>query len=89
MNFFPFFYTKQASFDLPTSSSVPTPCAERRTHNLTFDLTSYGLEHIERDGRFHFKCFGTSKKRYMSLAVPKCESKIVKTLKTAIDQSVK
>lgn len=71
--------------------SVPT--AETRAHNLTFDLGAYGNNGDEDNTSlpphgFHLKLFGSVRHRYMALAVPKCESKVVKTLKMALYQSV-
>ena len=70
----------------------PVPTPEIRVHNLTFDLDAYDngtrcLNDVQPVG-FHLKIFGSIRDRYMSLAVPKCESRLVKILKTVLDQSV-
>ena len=72
-------------------------------HNLTFDLDAYENDcggggwtnggggwvpgELQPQG-FHLKMFGSVRHRYMALSVPKCESKLVRTLKVALDQSV-
>ena len=82
-------YGAVASLERPESTSIPLP--ETRVHNLSFDLNAYGnnLAPIDpqRQG-FHLKIFGSSRNRYLSLAVPKCESEIVKMLKVVLDQRV-
>lgn len=66
------------------------PLRERRQHNLHFDLTAYGADSIEVDGHqgFSLKIFGTSRHRYMSLAIPRCESPLVKALRVVLDRSM-
>ncbi|KAK7500326.1 hypothetical protein BaRGS_00008549, partial [Batillaria attramentaria] len=66
------------------------PLRERRQHNLHFDLTAYGADNVELDGHqgFSLKIFGTSRHRYMSLTIPKCESPLVKALRVVLDRSM-
>ena len=81
-------YGAVAALDRPSEHVVPAP--EIRVHNLTFDLHAYGNNSHEElfPQGFHLKIFGSLRHRYMALAVPKCESKLVKTLKVVLDQSV-
>ena len=81
-------YGAVAALERTQETSVPTP--ETRVHNITFNLLAYengGGEDSYPQG-FHLKLFGSFRHRYMSLVVPKCESKVVKTLKVVLDQSV-
>ena len=81
-------YGAVAAIERPNQTLVPTP--EKRVHNLTFDLSAYGNSSFDEDGKSNFslKIFGNSKCRFIALAVNKCESKIVKALKTILDKSV-
>ena len=81
-------YGAVAAIERPNQTLVPTP--EKRVHNLTFDLSAYGNSSYDEDGKSNFslKIFGNSKCRFIALAVNKCESKIVKALKTILDKSV-
>ena len=85
-------YASIASVTRSSECSVPLP--EIRAHNLTFDLHEFqNHKSIPETGhvnpqKFHLKIFGTHRNRYMTLVVPKCESKLVRTLKTVLDHSV-
>lgn len=81
-------YGAVAAIERPGQRLVPTP--ETRVHNLTFDINAYdnGCQNDPFPQGFHLKIFGTISHRYMALAVPKCESKLVRTLKMVLDQSV-
>uniref|UniRef100_A0A0B6ZV97 FAD-binding domain-containing protein n=1 Tax=Arion vulgaris TaxID=1028688 RepID=A0A0B6ZV97_9EUPU len=81
-------YGAVAALDRPDECQIPMP--ERLMHNLHFDLTAYGAETSEVDGYqgFSFKVFGTSRHRFMSLSIPKCESPQVKSLRTVLDRSM-
>ncbi|XP_067651778.1 uncharacterized protein [Haliotis asinina] len=81
-------YAAVAAVERPEQHNVPMP--ERRVHNLHFDLTAYGTDTSECDGLtgFSLKIFGSSKSRYMTLIVPKCESPLVKTLRVVLDRSM-
>ncbi|RUS92172.1 hypothetical protein EGW08_000025 [Elysia chlorotica] len=81
-------YGAVAALDRPSECQVPLP--ERHVHNLHFDLTAYGSDTSEVDGYqgFSFKVFGTSRNRYMTLSIPKCESPLVKSLRTVLDRSM-
>ena len=81
-------YGAVAAVERPGQRLVPTP--ETRVHNLTFDLNAYDADcgHDPLPQGFHLKIFGSVSHRYMALAVPKYESKLVKTLKVVLDQSV-
>lgn len=81
-------YGAVAALERHDQASVPTP--EIRVHNLTFDLNAYGndCDNDPYPQGFHLKIFGSARHRYISLAVPRGESKLVKTLKGILDQSV-
>lgn len=82
-------YGAVAAIERQNQTLVPTP--EKRIRNLTFDLSAYGNCAYDEDGQSNFtlKIFGNSKCRYIALAVNKCESKVVKALKTILDKSVR
>jgi len=73
----------------PLSSDVQF-IPEIRVHHLTIDLTSHCKECVNDPFpiSFHLKMFGGSAQRRLALAVPKCESRLVKSLKVMLDQSV-
>ncbi|ELT88966.1 hypothetical protein CAPTEDRAFT_195875 [Capitella teleta] len=81
-------YGAVAALERHDQASVPTP--EIRVHNLTFDLNAYGndCDNDPYPQGFHLKIFGSARHRYISLAVPRGESKLVKTLKGILDQSI-
>lgn len=81
-------YGAVAALERPFEQSFPTP--ETRIHNITFDLNAYdnGCGDDPFLQGFHLKLFGSFRHRYMSIAVPRCESKLVRTLKVVLDQSV-
>ncbi|XP_062572350.1 uncharacterized protein LOC134234314 isoform X2 [Saccostrea cucullata] len=81
-------YGAIAAIERTEARDVPTP--EKRVHNLTFDLSAYGAYHSENDNSpgFSLKVFGNSKHRYISLAISKCESPVVKALRTILDRSM-
>ena len=84
-----FVYGACAAIERPKQTLVPNP--ETRVHNLTFDLSAYGgATTLDEDGQaqFSLKIFGNSKCRYMALAVDKCESTVIRTLRTILDKSV-
>ena len=82
-------YGAVAAVERTDQRQVPTP--ETRIHGIYFDLVAYGndLQEEEYPAAFHLKLFGSLRNRYMSLAVPKCEAKLVKMLKVVLDQSVR
>ena len=59
-------------------------------HGLMFDLSAYGIDTSEmEDGSgFSLKLFGSSRYRFMSLAIPKSESLLVKNMRLILDRSV-
>lgn len=81
-------YGAIAAIERTEARDVPTP--EKRVHNLTFDLSAYGAYHSDNDCSpgFSLKVFGNSKHRFISLAISKCESSVVKALRTILDRSV-
>ncbi|XP_076449045.1 uncharacterized protein LOC143285552 [Babylonia areolata] len=82
------FYGAVAALERPNETQIPLK--ERSQHNLHFDLTAYGSDSLEVDGHqgFSLKIFGTSRHRYMSLLIPKCESPLVKALRVVLDRSM-
>ena len=59
-------------------------------HGLVFDLSAYGIdtsEMVDASG-FTLKLFGSSRHRYMCLAIPKSESLLVKNMRLILDRSV-
>ena len=82
-------YGAVAALARPEERQIPTP--EVKVHNLTFDLNAFGNDCSDDPfpQGFHFKIFGGYRYRYMALAVPKCESKLVKSLKVVLDQTVR
>lgn len=81
-------YGAIAAIERTEARDVPTP--EKRVHNLTFDLSAYGAYHSDNDCSpgFSLKVFGNSKHRFISLAISKCESSVVKALRTILDRSM-
>lgn len=82
-------YGAVAAIERQKQTLVPIP--ERRVHNLTFDLSAYGgpipYEELGQS-KFSMKIFGNSRCRYMALSVNKCESSVVRTLRTILDKSL-
>lgn len=81
-------YGAVAAIERNNCTLVPTP--EKRIHNLSFDLSAYSSTAYDEDGRSRFtlKIFGNSKCRYLALAVNKCDSNVVRALKTVLDKSM-
>ncbi|XP_059160741.1 uncharacterized protein LOC131944219 [Physella acuta] len=77
-----------ASMDRTDLSSVPL--AERRVHGLVFDLSAYGIELGDMDVNtgFTLKMFGSTRHRYMSLALPRSESTLVRHMRLMLDRSM-
>lgn len=71
--------------------SCQVPTAEKRVHRLVFDLSAYGKDFVPKcpdtDG-FHLKLFGSYRNRYMSIAIQRGDSSLVKSLRLAMDPSV-
>ncbi|XP_069594946.1 uncharacterized protein [Ranitomeya imitator] len=77
-------YGANAAFERPDQRQVPTP--EIRAHNLYFDLSAYGID-VSSSGKdtlnkpgFHLKIYGTFRNRYMALACPASDTKVVRFL---------
>ena len=81
-------YGAVAAVERPGQRLVPTP--ETRVHNLTFDVQAYGTPRVHNNfpHNFHLKIFGSISHRYMALAVPKVQTKLIKTLRLVLDQTV-
>ncbi|XP_064641268.1 uncharacterized protein LOC135496080 isoform X1 [Lineus longissimus] len=81
-------YGAVAAIERPEQRQVPTP--EIKVHGLTFDLTAFNHDYEDEFpiNGFHFKIFGSVRNRYMALSIPKCESKMVRTLKVVLDKSI-
>ncbi|XP_069758183.1 uncharacterized protein [Narcine bancroftii] len=84
-------YGANAALERADQRQVPTP--EIRAHSLYFDLSAYGAEFASsnkeaqglqssalRPGS-HLKIYGTFRNRYMALACPMSDSKVVKFLR--------
>lgn len=86
------------------SSKITRPTPDRVIHGITFDLSQHGKDlattafdiaaavptssSTALPRAFHLKIFGSLHRRYMALAVPRCESDIVRGLKACDDHGV-
>ena len=88
-----------ATIERKDACAVPMP--EIRANNLTFNLSAYigsengdksrrngGNNRNEKDKMFHLKIFGSKRHHYMTLAVPKTESKLIRSLRNPSDRTV-
>ncbi|XP_071973625.1 uncharacterized protein [Engystomops pustulosus] len=85
-------YGANAALERPDQRQVPTP--EIRAHNLYFDLSAYGID-VSSSGKdalskpgFHLKIYGTFRNRYMALACPASDTKVVRFLRYTPNSSV-
>ncbi|CAN2389502.1 hypothetical protein PRIEUP_LOCUS5915 [Pristimantis euphronides] len=85
-------YGANAAFERLDQRQVPTP--EIRAHSLYFDLSAYGIDvtsggkdTLNRPG-FHLKIYGTFRNRYMALACPASDAKVVRFLRYTPNSSV-
>ncbi|XP_045652174.1 WW domain-containing oxidoreductase isoform X1 [Ursus americanus] len=91
-------YGANATITRLDQRQVPTP--EIRAHNLYLDLSAYGIEvtsvakeapslpqAVEQPG-FHLKIYGTFRNRYMALACPASDSKVVRFLRHTLSPSI-
>ncbi|XP_075045100.1 uncharacterized protein LOC142104373 [Mixophyes fleayi] len=85
-------YGANAALERPDQRQVPTP--EIRAHNLYFDLSAYGID-VSSSGKdtlgkpgFHLKIYGTFRNRYMALACPASDAKVVRFLRHTPNSSV-
>ncbi|XP_006122502.1 uncharacterized protein LOC102445422 isoform X1 [Pelodiscus sinensis] len=84
-------YGANAAIERPDQRQVPTP--EIRAHSLYFDLSAYGMD-ISSAGKeslkpgFHLKIYGTFRNRYMALACPASDSKVVRFLRHTLNSSI-
>lgn len=81
-------YGAMAGIERPHLREVPNQ--EIRAHNLNFDLSAYGTYNQDSNGApgFSLKIFGNSKCRYICLAIKRCDSPIIKAMRTILDRSV-
>ncbi|XP_072926500.1 uncharacterized protein [Hemitrygon akajei] len=91
-------YGANAALERADQRQVPTP--EIRAHSLYFDLSAYGLEFASssKEGQgsqpsalksgSHLKIYGTFRNRYMALACPMSDSKVVKFLRHTPNSSI-
>ncbi|XP_060586181.1 uncharacterized protein LOC132741930 [Ruditapes philippinarum] len=81
-------FAAAAAIDRRNQTSVPIP--EKRVHNLSFDLSAYGTSAYECNERtkFTLKLYGNSQCRHMALAVNRCDTSVVRTLKSVLDKSM-
>ena len=72
------------------SNQILVPLPETRVHNLSFDLSAYGPSAYECNEHtmFTLKIFGNSQCRHMALAVNRCDSGVVRQLRSVLDKSV-
>ncbi|XP_040185124.1 uncharacterized protein LOC120917715 isoform X1 [Rana temporaria] len=85
-------YGANAAFERLDQRQVPTP--EIRAHNLHFDLSAYGID-VASGGKdtlnkpgFHLKIYGTFRNRYMALACPASDAKVVRFLRYTPNSAV-
>ncbi|XP_070118184.1 uncharacterized protein [Equus caballus] len=91
-------YGANATITRLDQRQVPTP--EIRAHNLYLDLSAYGIEFtsakkespishqaVKQPG-FHLKIYGTFRHRYIALACPASDSKVVRFLRHTVSSSV-
>ncbi|XP_069508973.1 uncharacterized protein [Ambystoma mexicanum] len=91
-------YGANAALERPDQRQVPTP--EIRAHSLYFDLSAYGVdipstrkdmmnaEPAAMKSGFHLKIYGTFRNRYMALACPATDSKVVRFLRHTTNSSI-
>ncbi|ESO81962.1 hypothetical protein LOTGIDRAFT_170498 [Lottia gigantea] len=81
-------YGAVAGVDRLVHGAVPVP--ETSVQNILFDLGAYGIlvdERQEPQG-FTVKLFGNLRHRYMNIAIPKCESTLLKSMRLVLDRSI-
>ncbi|XP_078400760.1 uncharacterized protein LOC144682218 isoform X1 [Cetorhinus maximus] len=90
-------YGANAAIERADQRQVPTP--EIRAHSLYFDLSAYGIEFSSSANKessepsalrpgSHLKIYGTFRNRYMALACPVSDSKVVKFLRHTPNSSI-
>uniref|UniRef100_UPI00398F35C4 uncharacterized protein n=1 Tax=Pristiophorus japonicus TaxID=55135 RepID=UPI00398F35C4 len=91
-------YGANAAIERADQRQVPTP--EIRAHSLYFDLSAYGMEFASATKEVHslqpsalkpgshLKIYGTFRNRYMALACPVSDSKVVKFLRHTPNSSI-
>ncbi|MGH0115712.1 UNVERIFIED_CONTAM: hypothetical protein FKN15_046897 [Acipenser sinensis] len=91
-------YGANAAIERLDQRQVPTP--EIRAHSLYFDLSAYGVD-LFAGGKdqqnsqqasvkpgFHLKIYGTFRNRYMALACPASDSRVVRFLRHTANSSI-
>ncbi|XP_061533646.1 uncharacterized protein si:dkey-234i14.6 isoform X3 [Phycodurus eques] len=84
-------YGANACIERLDQRQVPTP--EIRAHCLYFDLSAYGVEALREHRNpsakpgFHVKIYGTFRNRYMALACPASDAKMVRFLRHTANSS--
>ncbi|XP_034032569.1 uncharacterized protein si:dkey-234i14.6 isoform X1 [Thalassophryne amazonica] len=85
-------YGANATIERLDQRQVPTP--EIRAHSLYFDLSAYGIgaprEHRNPTTKpgFHLKIYGTFRNRYMALACPATDTRMVRFLRHTANSSI-
>ncbi|KAK6477178.1 hypothetical protein HHUSO_G22072 [Huso huso] len=91
-------YGANAAIERLDQRQVPTP--EIRAHSLYFDLSAYGVDLFAggKDSQnsqqapvkpgFHLKIYGTFRNRYMALACPASDSRVVRFLRHTANSSI-
>ncbi|KAG7473554.1 hypothetical protein MATL_G00097120 [Megalops atlanticus] len=85
-------YGANATIERLDQRQVPTP--EIKAHHLYFDLSAYGMDAIKEPRNsaakpgFHLKIYGTFRNRYMALACPASDSKMVRFLRHTANSAI-
>ncbi|XP_068459648.1 uncharacterized protein si:dkey-234i14.6 [Clinocottus analis] len=85
-------YGANATIERLDQRQVPTP--EIRAHSLYFDLSAYGVEAVREPRNptakpgFHLKIYGTFRNRYMALACPASDTKMIRFLRHTANSSI-
>ncbi|XP_039619291.1 uncharacterized protein si:dkey-234i14.6 [Polypterus senegalus] len=91
-------YGVNATIERLDQRQVPTP--EIRAHGLYFDLSAYGIDfflegkdaqssqHTSVKPGFHLKIYGTFRNRYLALACPASDNKVVRFLRHTTNSSI-
>ncbi|XP_033896517.1 uncharacterized protein si:dkey-234i14.6 isoform X2 [Acipenser ruthenus] len=91
---------KKQKVDIKINLGTKVPTPEIRAHSLYFDLSAYGVD-LFAGGKdpqnsqqapvkpgFHLKIYGTFRNRYMALACPASDSRVVRFLRHTANSSI-
>ncbi|XP_034032570.1 uncharacterized protein si:dkey-234i14.6 isoform X2 [Thalassophryne amazonica] len=85
---------KKLKVDVKVQLGTKVPTPEIRAHSLYFDLSAYGIgaprEHRNPTTKpgFHLKIYGTFRNRYMALACPATDTRMVRFLRHTANSSI-